>query len=293
MEISNTNLNLYKSFIVVCETRNLHRASEVLNISREAIRQNIKELSNQLNTSLFNSNNKGVEPTELAKSLYPEIKNALEIIAQTEKSLNNKTQSTIKMSVHNLFIKYYLNDYLKDFYAKYPNIQLEFQKGNGTDLLSNNKVDFIIDANYSLDTNFKFIRLFPEKSNSHFVASKDLLKKHGLTKDIKKEDLLKLPIIEREDILPIYQKFLNTNQTPTFIKVPSSDIIFSMVKNGVGIGCFAQWLIENANDPEIVKLNISDITLPSLELVCCYKKTLSKPAQVFIDGLLAFCNKKQ
>ncbi len=44
MQFSNINYNLYKSFLVVYETKNISRAADLLYISQPAVSHNIKEL---------------------------------------------------------------------------------------------------------------------------------------------------------------------------------------------------------------------------------------------------------
>lgn len=51
--MSNTNLNLYKIFCVVAESRNYKEASEKLYLTESTISSHIKNLENKLDITLF------------------------------------------------------------------------------------------------------------------------------------------------------------------------------------------------------------------------------------------------
>ena len=109
MELLNTNLNYYKPFLVVYENGNMRKAAEILNMSVPAISNNIKSLARDLNFDLFVSlHNRGVEPTEYAKRIYPAIKQAFDLIANSTKkpSESNAEETELKEIDFNLQITY-------------------------------------------------------------------------------------------------------------------------------------------------------------------------------------------
>ena len=66
----NINLNFLKYYYEVANAKNITKASEILNISQPALTKAIKELENELNTTLLIRNKKGVVLTEQGKILY-------------------------------------------------------------------------------------------------------------------------------------------------------------------------------------------------------------------------------
>ena len=58
------NLELYRIFLVVAETRNITKASEILNISQPAVTKHIKNLEDQIGNPLFIRTKKGVKLNE-------------------------------------------------------------------------------------------------------------------------------------------------------------------------------------------------------------------------------------
>ena len=71
--MSDTNLNLYKIFCTVAETRNYTEASERLFVTESTISSHIKNLENQLDTTLFYRERDGLKLTERGKELYNSI----------------------------------------------------------------------------------------------------------------------------------------------------------------------------------------------------------------------------
>ena len=293
MKLIDTNLNLYKSFMVVFETRNLSRAANILYISRSAIGQNIKALNKQLKTTLFTSGRKGVEPTSDAFTLYPVIKNALESIINAENCLekfDHDSTAVIKMAMPALFANLYISDYLKAFCAKYPKVRLEFFNRESMDLLEQRKIDFIIDDEYHFrDTDFRTIKL--TVFNGIFIATKKFLAKNKLTRNLSIEKLLKLKIIVTRTAWAEFYRQIDVDIEPFVIKTPSSDAVYSMVANSIGVGYFHKELLEKAQSSNLVTLNVPGVTFPALKIVCGYNKSLTQPARAFVDGLLAFCRK--
>ena len=266
--ISNTNLNLYRSFLKVYETKNLNRAASVLGVSREAVRQNVKELGNQLNRPLFTSHRKGVEPTAEADKLYPVIKNAFDAIANAEKDFERiDNTGTIKIALSNMAVFRYIKDFLTDF-------QIELVKKGDP------QAHFVIDAESALKDYDKTIHLFT--LNSVFACTDDFLKKYNLKETISKSDLLDLPIILRGETWKEFSKQFKTK--PTVTKTVSSDMTHSLVKASVGIG-----LLPEKSTFDLVEINVRDIIMPSAKIVCAYNGNLSNTARAFIDGLIAFC----
>ena len=66
----NINLNLYRTFLIVAQSKSYADASNKLNISKTAIGKNIQQLEEQLNTKLFYRESKGISLTAEGRILY-------------------------------------------------------------------------------------------------------------------------------------------------------------------------------------------------------------------------------
>ena len=286
--VNNTNKNLYNVFLLVYEMRNMHRVADKLRVSRSAISQNIKELSSQLGVPLFTSSRQGVVPTGEANNLYPIVKSAMESIAQAETGLQAFTADSIgiiKMAMSNTTVELYVKDYLKEFCKKYPKVRLHFFNRDSIGLLEQGKIDFILDLDFIFkSTDFKTIDLFD--MSGAFFASKEFLKENNLTANITKAQLFGLPIITQPSSWAEFFKSVEP-----FMIASSANMVISMVKSSIGVGFHCRELLDKLNDDELVILNVKDLTMPTGKVVCGYSTSLSRPAQAFIDGLVAKCFK--
>ena len=293
MNFSNTNLNLYNTFIAVFESKSMNRVAQTLNVSRALIGQRIKELSNQLGVTLFTPHQKGVIPTGEANNLYPLIKNALTLITEAESGLKSFTSDStgiIKIAMSNTHIELYVKDYIKEFLIQYPKIQLEIFDNDGIDMLKAGKIDFVLNWEYLFKgTVFRTTKLF--SITDVFIASREFLCKHGLSKNISKGEFLKLPIIMHQESSGEFLRNLDTGIKPHVIKMATNDMVYSLTKSGIGIGWHCNEVLDKAysSDTDIVRLNIRDVSQQAFNAVCGYNKTLSQPARVFVDGLIKFC----
>ena len=277
---------------MVYETKNINRAAELLGVSRPAVSQNMKELSDQLGIILFNAHPKGVEPTQEADVLYSTISKVVNMINNVEsqiRTFNSECSGIINLATHSWFGKAYIDKYLKDFRTQFPNVRLVFSHEENVELLKQKKLDFMINFDYLFkDTNFNTIDILGRDIQGHIVASKNYVKEHGLDKPISLAELVKHPVIDRKEPL---QKHVG-NLFQTIIEVQSEGQIPSMLRNGIGIGMLNEFALSDLNDPNILKLQIKDFVLPKSRIVCAYNGMLSRPARVFLDGLLKHCRLK-
>jgi len=287
MKASNTNWNLYKTFKVVFETRNMHRASETLGISRAAVGQNIKELGNQLGITLFTPHRRGVEPTPEAQNLYPSIRTAVDSIINAESTIDifdTQSHGIIKIAFPSSTAELFINEYLQEFRRKYPNVRLELSRGDSIELLRQKKMDIVIDLDYFFaDAEIKTLDLFTVYST--FAATKKFLTTHNLSLNLTKDELLALPIVVYSKTWDYLFKRLDTETEPSIIRTNSTDLNFSIMKNSIAVGYLGYYRKELLNDTDLVELNISGINIPAAKMVCGYNKNPTRATQAFIEGL--------
>jgi len=271
---------------VAFETKNLGRAAEILMVTREAIRKSIKELGNQLGFELFIPHSRGIEPTDKAKEIYPKIKSAIESLASLETPAN---PNAIRIAVSNASVEVIIVAYFKVFHAQHPNIQIQLLKREGMKLEDQKNLDFIVDADHMIDKNeFKTIEIISGAGD--FVACKEFIKKNNIQNPTTKDEILKFPIISREEIWKEFQSCNKIKTKPHFINVASIDMAFPLTEDSFGIGHFAaELLLKIKPNSNLVILNVTDIVKTYVTYSCGYKNPLSPPARAFIDGLIKFC----
>ena len=273
MEVSNVNWNLYKSFKAVYQTKNLTHASRVLKTTPQAVGQNIKELSRQLGVTLFVATTRGVEPTNDANKLYSVISGAVETLVSAEQIFDN--QNIVRMIVNSSAAEHYIREYMKLFCEKNPGIQFEF--------LRQGDADFIIDLDSAFDGKYKKVALFAEAGV--LVATREFLGRHGLVESMTKEELLKLPIIIREGRLPYFREHITDKIN--LMKATTTEATLSMAKSSLGVGLLSDRVFEIAGEEDLVILNVEGVRFRAGQFVCGYVG-LSKPAKMFVDGLVKF-----
>ena len=119
------NLELYRIFYVVAETKNITKASEILNISQPAVTKHIKNLEEQLGNPLFIRTKKGVILNEYGEKIFLNVKQALNLLSESEKEISkykSLNKGTIKIGISTTLARKYLLKYIKKFHETYPNI---------------------------------------------------------------------------------------------------------------------------------------------------------------------------
>ena len=82
------DLNLLRSFVAIYETRSLTAAADGLYVTQPAVSQALGRLRRELDDSLFQRVGRTMEPSELARSLYPDFRDALARIDRTLDSVH-------------------------------------------------------------------------------------------------------------------------------------------------------------------------------------------------------------
>ena len=286
---SNTNFNLYKTFVTVYETRNQAKSAEILEISSVAVGQNIRELSNQLGVTLFNSHRKGTEPTAEADRLYPKIKKAIEAIIEAEDALDIHDSKTIRMAMASTAIEFFVRLYLKEFYKRHPDIKLEIFKSEALDIHKQRELDFIMEMDIFVDKSFKYkSKVFEIRGG--LVASREFLAENNLSDRMTKEQLVKLPLICRDALWADLQKNIGADKDLIMTKTPSVDVTISMVKDSIGVGYVAKEIIAKLGNPDLVSLEVEGVAFQNYSAICAHNKPLSKHAKVFVDGFKEYVN---
>jgi DNA-binding transcriptional LysR family regulator len=287
----NTNWNLYKSFIVAYETRNLHRAAQILKITRPAVSRNIRELSTQLGVTLFQPTVKGVEPTAEADELYAGVKPMADKMVSAEETVQKFTPAsfaTIKMAVANILIELYIADFLKIFLNQYPNVQIEFFDRDRKELLTMRKIDFAIDLDYTFESmNVKTMPLVV--LNDTLAATKEFLSSRALGVNMTKEQFAKLPLVASQKPFDETKKLWTTNQY--VIKTMIVNNTYAITKNSLAVGYFVREYLDHIADPNLCEITVEDLSLPKCNIVCAYNN-LSAPASTFLSALVNFCAAK-
>ena len=288
---NNINLNLYKVFYDVNKYGSFSKAAEFTYTTQSSISKSIKKLEEQLGTKLFYRNPHGVELTENGKELlyyvemsYGNLLTAERLMIETD----NLDRGKLNIGLPSYISSFFFFDKIKNFYQKYPNIEITLMNGSREYLLSllnNHQIDFIIYSSpifESLDKELELIKLYPIEYK--FFCRKDKFEKYKNIKDIK--DLENIPLV-----LPVKgsnnRKFLdeilikNNVKINRSINIHTSEGILTAVKNDLGIGYIIEDIIKG--DETFKCLDIKT-KLHKEEIALIYnRKFLTKAPLKFIE----------
>lgn len=259
------NLELYRVFYEVAKEGNITRASENLNISQPAVTKQIKNLESNLKVTLFIRTKKGVILTDAGKSIFNNIKQALNLINDSEdelKKINSLNKGTIKVGISTTLAKIFLFKYIKEFHEVYPNIKIEINTDPTSEaikLLKIGVLDFII-AKFptTKDNEIDYIEL--GELQDIFIANekyKDLKNKILNIKELSTYDVLvqKEPSNSKKS----FDKYCEENNANInyIMNIASSSLLIEFVKAGYGIGFVTKLYVEEElKSNELFELNI-------------------------------------
>ncbi len=292
MQFSNINYNLYKSFLVVYETKNISRAADLLYISQPAVSHNIKELEKQLGIQLFYKKANGMSSTNEADILYKYISSAFNSIWKGELTISDMAglkTGVVKIGSPSYLAVLYLSDLITDFRKKYPNIKIEIVSKSMPDLiamLQTQNIDIVIDCSpiptEKSKTEVKYLTSF-----AHCFVTTE---KFYTNKPVGIEALNSLPLIicsQNSEEIRLLKNAMSEIKINPVIESWTTETLVKLVKDGNGIGYVQEAYVKDELEKgTLKKLNIS-FTPPKLDIYCGYiSDTLAYAPKKFIDHVL-------
>mgnify|MGYP003179220101 FL=1 len=176
------NLKQLEYFSAVAEAKSISLAARNLHVAQPPISRQLALLEDELGVCLFLRTNKGVELTEAGRSLYQQSQNLFQdmrTIVDSVRDINAGMRGLLKIGMIYSNISIALQ-YLKEFRAQYPQVELYVRLGSPGDLLE--------DLNKG-DLHLLFLRSSSERGS-------------GLHERILGEDPLELVMIRELDPAP-------------------------------------------------------------------------------------------
>ena len=291
---NNINLNLYKVFYDVAKYGSFSKAAEFTYTTQSSISKSIKKLEEQLGTQLFYRNYNGIELTENGKELlyyveksYGNILTAERLLIETEKLDRGK----LNIGLPSYISSFFFFDKIKNFYKKYPNIEITLMNGSREyllNLLNNHQIDFIIYSSpifKDINKELELVKLYPIEYK--FFCKKEDYEKYKNIKTIK--DIENYPLV-----LPVpgsnNRKFLDEIllkydvKINKVINIHTSEGILTAVKNDLGIGYIIEDIIKGDDNFKIIDM---DTKLHQEEIALVYdRKSLTTAPLRFIKEQL-------
>lgn len=248
------NLSQYRIFYEVAKNGNISRAARELYISQPAISKAIGKLEDNLGTTLFTRNSRGVQLTEEGTVLFQHIHKAFEELTVGEQELRRFQEfhmGHIRIGVSNTLCRFIMLDYLKDFIEQYPHIKVMIESQSSThtiSMLEQQRIDIGLVAEPKSQKNLEFI---PVKDiQDVFVATPSYLENLRL-REGHDADVLQagnVMLLDRENITRRYiddYMAVNHIEANSLLEVTTMDLLIEFARIGLGIGCVIREFVED------------------------------------------------
>ena len=285
------SLYSYKVFLEVVDSGSFVKASEKLNLSPSAISHAVKSLENEFGFSLFIRNRSGAMITSSGERLLPYIRNLIKLqenIEQEVNIINNFDVGAVRIGLFSSVASNWFIKILHSFKEKYPEIDVIFQQGDYSDIMSwlkDGSVDmaFTTDA-LSVNTNF-----LPLKADHLIcVTSNDFVPRNFMF--ITPEDLRNNPLIinkecEEYDARDYLNKY---NLHPdAYYETVTHQTLFAMVKEGMGV-CLIPELVTSIAPDGVRKYRIQDDPYRMIGLTYSDPETISPAAKLLTEEIKSY-----
>ena len=288
--MSNVNLNLYRIFCKVAESKSYSEAAEKLNLTVSNVSTQISNLESQLDLKLFNRETKGVTLTEEGQELYEIVNKSIssfDFAEKLAKDKNNIDKGIVKIGCPSHYTNYYLMDKIEKAKEEHPNLEVivlcELDKTKMINMLKNHEIDFIIsDINFESEN----IVIKEIKTMQNIFVSKTPITITNIKELEQLNCILNFESSKTTKELKELLKQYDVNLTSTFACDATENRV-EAVKRNFGIGYVIKDSVnEELNNKELYEVKLP-IELPKVKLNLIYiKDEISKVGKEFIKEYL-------
>ncbi len=279
------NLELYRVFYTVAKCGSLTKAAQELYISQPAVSQAIRQLENQLGTTLFNRVHKGMELTKQGGELvFEDVSRALQLLDGVESRLSELKKSakgTLRIGASETIFQYLLADKLVKYHALYPDVKFELLSDVSPITIEQLKTDRcdVGFLNFPIPEDEGIVvRQTITLLNDVFIGGKGFERFRGRQVplwELQNEPLL---LMESHTVARSAVDHFCTSLGIRFrpaIEVDSWGFMKKLVAEGMGIGCIPrEYMQPEAGDNSIFEIEVSP-TMPSRSVGVALPKNTS------------------
>ena len=284
------DLREQKYVCTLAELGNLTRAAERLYISQPAVSMTIKKLEESLGTTLFLRKPRGVVLTENGRLLYDGVKQALNMLSDTESNLKHiENNGRLRIAASNVLCKYLLMPYLQKFTEKYPFTDVSItctSSANAHKMLEECKIDVALMAK---PDNISGLEYYPlGEIQDTFVCTPSYLKRLNCNSfEIFERGNIMLLNKDNVSRMHINNYYAENNINPTHIlEVNDMDMLIEFAKIGIGVSCVVKQFVKNElSNGSLIEINLPN-AIPPRETGFLYNQNI----QPFNDNILRLIN---
>lgn len=289
------NLELYRVFYTVARCGSLTKAAQELYISQPAVSQSIRQLENQLGTTLFNRVHKGMELTKQGGELvFEDVSRALQLLDGVESRLSELRKSatgTLRIGASETIFQYILADKLVEYHKLYPDVKFELLSDVSPITIEQLKTDRcdVGFLNFPIpEDEGVVVRQTITLLNDVFIGGKGFERFRGRVVplwELQNEPLLLMePHTVARSAVDHFCTSLGIRFRPA-IEVDSWGFMKKLVAEGMGIGCIPrEYMQPEAGDGSIFEIKVTP-SMPSRSVGVALPKnvSLSYALRAFID----------
>ena len=265
----------------VAEKGSLTRAGDSLFLSQSALSHQLKEIENQLGTSLFHRINKKLILTGAGKIMLDSADRILDDIESTKISIRKYAggdTGTVRLATQCYTCYHWLPALMIDFNKEFPKVEIEIfpdDNVNTEKQILDGKLDLAILSEKSDLPGLKYYELFTDEMMALVPANHPWTKKkYVYARDFASENIIihSYPL----ESVEVFRKVLMPEgvRPRKVMQIQITDAVIEMVKAGMGIKVIAKWIIEPYLKDN--KLTIIPVTRKGL-FRTWYAATLNKP----------------
>lgn len=294
--LNQININLYRTFVIVAESKTFAEAAEKMDTTDKAISNDINSLEKQLGIQLFyrkhKGSNNGLKITEQGEEIYPKAKKIIsdcDFIPSIIESGNSLENGKLTIGCPSHITEFFLMEKLIELVHNYPNIEVKLDTESDSrkmiEELKNNEIDFVI-----LDT-------IPDEYKNELEID-ELEKIENIFVANRKIEIDNLQELQDYRFILSYDDRVSTKRLwetlqeqelkmKVTLKCPTTEQRISAAKGGVGLA----YIMKEAAKKEIENGELYEvkmpIKLPSNSINIVYlKNRLTKVDKAFIKDYL-------
>ena len=250
----------------------------------------IKKLEESLGTTLFLRKPRGVVLTENGRLLYDGVKQALNMLSDTESNLKHiENNGRLRIAASNVLCKYLLMPYLQKFTEKYPFTDVSItctSSANAHKMLEECKIDVALMAK---PDNISGLEYYPlGEIQDTFVCTPSYLKRLNCNGfEIFERGNIMLLNKDNVSRMHINNYYAENNINPTHIlEVNDMDMLIEFAKIGIGVSCVVKQFVKNElSNGSLIEINLPN-AIPPRETGFLYNQNI----QPFNDNILRLIN---
>lgn len=287
------NIDYLKAFYVTVKANSISKAAKIMHLTQPGLSMQIQSLEKELQVSLLNRSNRGVELTEAGEIVFDYANTILSLQDNIERDLENLKTHKKKLLIGSCksIGEYALPCSVYIFKHEHPDIDINLEISN-----TETVVDNILNKTVNIGivqgkVNHKDLIYEKITSNNMLLVTSLPLVKDNITID----ELKKLPLIFREEgsgarkdiIEKVESKSISIDDLNIIYELNSMEAIKTSVISAKGISFIPELIIKRElRDKVLTKIEVEDLEIVS-DYYIIYKKnnTLNPYEQGFIDFL--------